>query len=46
MLEVRGRWRQHRNDPDKALAMYRAAVDLCCRLKAKYGELMRSQPHH
>lgn len=45
MLEVRNRWLQHRHCPDKALAMYRAAVDLCCRVKAKYGELMRSQAH-
>ncbi|MCC6473660.1 MAG: hypothetical protein IT514_07945 [Burkholderiales bacterium] len=38
MLRVRERWRELRNDPDTALEMYRAAVGLCSRLKAKYVE--------
>lgn len=39
MLEVRAGWREHRHNPEKALAMYHAAVDLCCRLKLKYAEI-------
>lgn len=45
MLEIRGRWRDHRHSPDKALAMYKAAVDLCSRVRAKYAELMYSDHH-
>jgi hypothetical protein len=45
MLEVRERWRQHRHSPDKALAMYKAAVDLCSRVKAKYADLVRAHHH-
>lgn len=40
MLEVRRNWLTHRNDPEMAIKMYKAAVSICTRLKAKYGELV------
>jgi predicted nucleotidyltransferase len=41
MLNVRDNWSKHKNDPEMAIKMYKAAVELCSRLKAKYGELVR-----
>lgn len=40
MLEVRKNWMKHKRDPDMAIKMYRAAINLCTRIKAKYGELL------
>ena len=40
MLEVRQNWLKHKKDPEMALKMYRAAVQICTRIKAKYGELL------
>jgi len=40
MLEVRDNWLKHKKDPETALKMYRAAVHICTRIKAKYGELL------
>jgi len=41
MLEVRDNWRKHKKDPEMAIKMYRAAIEICTRIKAKYGELLR-----
>ncbi len=43
MLEVRDRWRELKKDPDMALTMYKAAIEICTRIKAKYGEIAHSQ---
>jgi predicted nucleotidyltransferase len=40
MLEVRDNWLKHKNDPEMAINMYGAAIDICTRVKAKYGELV------
>ena len=40
MLEVRDNWGKHKKDPQMAIRMYKAAVDICTRVKAKYGELV------
>ena len=40
MLEVRDNWGKHKKDPQMAIKMYKAAVDICTRVKAKYGELV------
>jgi predicted nucleotidyltransferase len=41
MLEVRDNWLKHKNDPEMAIKMYKAAVEICTRIKAKYGEFVR-----
>jgi hypothetical protein len=41
MLEVRDNWQKHKKDPEMAIKMYRAAIEICTRIKAKYGELLR-----
>jgi hypothetical protein len=38
MLEVRQNWLKYRNDPEMAIRMFRAAIDLCTAIKAKYVE--------
>jgi hypothetical protein len=40
MLHVRDNWPEVKKDPEMAIRMYKAAVDICSRLKAKYGELV------
>lgn len=40
MLEVRENWLKYRRDAEMALKMYRAAVRICARIKAKYGEFL------
>ena len=42
MLKIRECWREYRRDGGKALEMYKVAVDLCTRVRAKYAELVRS----
>lgn len=41
MLEVRRNWLTHRDDPEMAIKMYKAAVSICTRLKTKYGEIVQ-----
>jgi hypothetical protein len=41
MLEVRDHWLKHKKDPEMAIKMYKAAVEICTRIKAKYGEFIR-----
>lgn len=38
LLEVRDNWRKHKDDPEMAIRMYRAAIDICTGIKAKYKE--------
>jgi hypothetical protein len=38
MLDLRANWARHKNDPDKALQMFRAALELVTAIKAKYVE--------
>jgi predicted nucleotidyltransferase len=40
MLDVRDNWLKHKKDPEMALKMYRAAVNICTKIKEKYGELL------
>jgi hypothetical protein len=40
MLEVRDNWQKYKKDSEMAIRMYRAAIDICTRVKAKYGELI------
>ena len=40
MLNVRDNWLKVKNDPKMAIRMYKAAVEICSRLKEKYGELL------
>ena len=41
MLEVRDNWLKHKKDPEMAINMFRAAIEICTRIKAKYGEFLR-----
>jgi len=41
-MEVRDNWLKYRDDPEMGIKMYRAAISLCSRLKAKYVELVTS----
>jgi hypothetical protein len=40
MLDVRENWLKFKKDPEMAIKMYHAAVNICTRIKAKYGELL------
>lgn len=41
MLDVRENWLKYKNDPEMAIKMYKAAIEICNRIKAKYTELIR-----
>lgn len=41
MLEVRDNWHKYKKNPEMAIKMYRAAIEICSRTKAKYEELIR-----
>lgn len=36
MLEVRDNWQKYKKDPEMAIRMYKAAIEICTRIKAKY----------
>ena len=38
MLDVRANWLKYKNDPEMALKMFRAAMELVTAIKAKYVE--------
>jgi hypothetical protein len=40
MLDVRENWFKHAKDPEMAIKMYKAAIDICTRLKARHREMM------
>ncbi len=39
MLEVRENWMKYKNDPEMAIKMFKAAIEICTRIKAKYVSL-------
>jgi hypothetical protein len=41
MLEIRDNWLKYKDNPEMALRMYRAAIEICTRLKKKYREIAR-----
>ncbi len=42
MLDVRANWLKYKNDPEMALKMFRAAMELVTAIKAKYVERFTS----
>lgn len=40
MLHLRDNWQKYKNDTEMAIRMYRAAINICTRLKAKYVEIL------
>jgi hypothetical protein len=41
MLDIRDNWQKYKNNPEMALKMYRAAIEICTRIKKQYRELAR-----
>jgi hypothetical protein len=41
MIDVRNNWQTYKNNPEMALKMYRAAIEICARIKKRYRELAR-----
>jgi hypothetical protein len=39
MLEVRDNWLRYKRDSEMAIKMFKAAINICTRIKAKYNEL-------
>jgi hypothetical protein len=40
MLDVRENWAKHAKNPEMAFKMYKAAIAICTRLKARHREMM------
>jgi hypothetical protein len=40
MLDVRENWATHAKNPEMAFKMYKAAIAICTRLKARHREMM------